>query len=1211
MFKKERYIGTGIDQDTSPDKRGKDTFYDSENIRILYNGRNLSIKPIKESGEYTDDFENGGVGIYNIGSIEIKNKLYIFATTNTSTPGTGDHFLIRVNEDGSTDTMYSGSATADWDFSTQYPLELVANYENEDIIKLYWTDGYNLFRFINVALTPSGTPKINIVEEITLSQLEPTLVAGGSLKAGNIQYAYTLYNLNGSESVLSPFSRMMSVSLNMKGYNSNQSTGLSMHLSATIDTDFEYIRVYSIHFLELNQTPVITLVLDEQITSSTFVFIDDGNSVVAELSEAELFSLGGRPFIVGTLAAKRNRLFIANYSINNFDPDIDMRAFGFPISSDIYYVKNSGGSPTAYDTSTVFNMPPETDDCINPDPDTYIYARGTSPGVAGPNISIFIAGIDLSTSTDGFNTPSLKRGEIYRFGIVFFNKYGQKSPVKWISDIKIYHHPFGRHRMMIPYVVLTTAGSAAAIAAGCTNYQLVMVERKVWDRTIIAQGFLVPATQYKVISSGTPLSPYYHPHHAVKDICTESGFSMLNHFQSDVDWDSTSLNAPEITTATLFFYSSDTIFESQLDSATSVVCIGTNYPAASTDNSTEFLYLQDGVKSATYSATYNTLQLTGYPPPASFGATFLFDKDTATHTAITNFFTTFIRNYNTASDGVTPGSTPLVLYEVDLEEPSMFLAKGETKFFTSTLTVSNVVQINNLVGPDEGSFYSKYCGCAVLKFATTAPRWHSLTVLNSWEKFSPHGTDANRRIPIVDLKRTLTNQYGGNTYEVKRRNEYSISGAIRTIDTTPHFEVIGDIYLGPLSVNRADGENTTSIHKNWNIYEHIKVDYIENNHNVFCRRDNMYSWSSGISATTNYRYFRIDDNHALLGAYNQKANFIKNFGKPVNFNSTDIFRNVVQASKEKFPNEMIDSWTKFPVNENRYLEGIYGSITKLYNFKGEIYAFQEKGVCVLSINPRIQTQATDGVNIELGIGAVLYDHRYLNTNNGATNKFAIIDDNKNLFFYDPVFKCITALEDTNLTNSLGVRNIVANLDHGVLKTLFDKFKNEVYFVFNTYSLIYNTDLQKFTSRFIHDTGFDGMYMTFGNKVLYKKLGDEIQQREIAATYKASLITYLFNPEPGFDKIFHNLEFRHYGKDFDQIRVYGQITANVAEVLLSGKIYNKFNIKRIHIPRILEGHTTLATRERYREMYLMVQLSTFAGSTDYNLDDMVIMYNIKG
>ena len=83
MFKKERYIITGIDQDTAPDKRKTDVAYDAENIRIINNGRNLSIKPIKDSKELST-IDDIAVSEAVIGSIEVDGNLYLFIENGAS-----------------------------------------------------------------------------------------------------------------------------------------------------------------------------------------------------------------------------------------------------------------------------------------------------------------------------------------------------------------------------------------------------------------------------------------------------------------------------------------------------------------------------------------------------------------------------------------------------------------------------------------------------------------------------------------------------------------------------------------------------------------------------------------------------------------------------------------------------------------------------------------------------------------------------------------------------------------------------------------------------------------------------------------------------------------------------------------------------------------------------------------------------------------------
>ena len=1185
MIKKDLYVPTGMDQDTTPSQRKNDTLWEAENIKIMNNGRNLSIKPLKASTSFNTYLSATEV---LLGSIEARGNLYIFTRdTNLNTNN-----IAKINE-----AYRLNLLTQDLNITT--PVEIVANYENDDIIKLYWTDGVNQLRFINVA-DPSS--KVNLVEPVDLVTPTTSIVTGGNLINGNIQYVYSLYDLNGSESVLSPASNIQSICNFMDGGPSGESSGLSVQVDiSSVDTTFEYIRLYSIHWQEKDQSPKITLIVDELIDSGgTFSFVDDGNTPIAELSSADLFSIGGRPLVVGTLAAKRNRLFIANYSAANFDFYIDTRAFAHNSAGTSYAVKNADG--TGSTTYTLPTVPIITHDCVNSDYDTYKYT--TTAGVYGAE------GVNIKVEFDNSEAPSyssvphksMKQNEIYRIGIKFFNQYGQATPVKWVVDIKVpAYYLTGQLRYIIGLKVnLTAAGASAATTAGAVGYQIVTVERKPWDRSIVSQGFIVPGVQYDD-GAGNLLSPYTHPYYLVKEIKAFASTEQLNiHkiYQDTIDFSPGSGTHTLIKdNTTMFFYSSDTMFESEIQSVDAIRIIGTfNYDLFGdhtkvvkyTDGVPEFVYTEQGAVTSGYDTKIGD-------PSGNFPRCTLDRSAYAIDPTIDTFAAHLYHSYVTFN----PSDAN---YEVDLLSPSVRVAKGETKSIDGTITASNIVDIKELSEDNVGAtnYFSKFDASVVLRFDTTSPEWHSTGVL-FWDKFASTQGTSDKKIPIVELIRSVPNQYGGSSYEAKQRNSYLDNGNFVAISTSQVTHYVGDIFIAPLVVNRCDSEDEKRDHY-WSLYEYVYIKDMENNHNLCARYDEMYNWwSAGLNSAFNYQLFRIVDNHKLASGFNQQPNFFMSASKPVNFNAVDYYPNTVQASQQKFPNELIDSWTKFPVNENKYLEGIYGTINKLYNFNGEIYAFQDSGIALLSINPRIQTQATDGVNIELGIGAVLYDHKYISTNYGSDRKFSIVDNGKQLFYYDSINNNIHMLVDDKISTLLGIRNIMEANPTGVRYSIYHRKNDDVIFKFDAYSLVFNSLLQKFVCILTHETSVENNHMTLGDKLLYKRVGSGIYEKYDATTYLSSSVTYLFCPMPTMEKVFDNLEYRLYGSDFTYIQVTGNLNSSSLEV---PDIKNKFDNHRIHLPRIS------ATRERFREHSILVKLINDSG-LDYSLDNMVIMYNVKG
>lgn len=1233
MIKKDRYIVTGLDQDTSPDKRKLDTAYDAENIQIINNGRNLSVKPLLEAIEFVttsnppdpNGFPSGGIGLYLIGSVEINDKLYMFVTDNTGIPGPGNtDFILEIEDDGTVNEILASTSAADLHFSTQYRIEAIANYENENIVKIYWTDGYHQVRFINVQ---DPSTKYNLVEEIDLDQPEISVQTGGNLIAGNIQYAYSLYNLNGSESVLAPLSEMLSITNYMEGFESGQDTGLSITVDITLDSDFDYIRLYSIHYQELNQTPQISLIVDEEIAGSTFSFVDDGNSFISELSDSEFTTIGGRPIVAQTLAPKRNRLFLGNITTNDFDPDIDVRAFAHASSSTNYAVENADGSGT-----TVYqlpNMPPETHDCVNADYTTYRFIQSSSSiwGVEGLNIRLSVV---FETNNIGtIPKKSLKRGEIYRIGIVFYNNLGQRSPAKWITDIKMPHiedegvipsvSSGGMRNILALEAVLLNQSSYTA--EGVVNYQIVTVERTINDRTIVSQGVIQPTVQYhRGTSGGGGLnSPYYHPYYITKDLKVSSsltGAKLGESYEAGVDWVDPTWFTNDISYPTdhsefCVFYSADTILNEQLPSVSDIKIIG-SYTRNAYNGTTKLERYENNVAQGPLvinsNPQYYNLDSSPYPgtnfPYILLGAAEFSSADPIdTHEAV------YLHRYTGTFKSPNTGSP-----DISLNAPSQNIKEGETKAFDPSYPFSNSVNISDLYtfmntggAPvtklEQIKYNHRFPASVVLKFVDTF--WH--VNLIPWGKFL---ADVDRdgtlgAIPIIELIRNLPNQYNGASYEAKQRNSYLIEGTLGTVATTT-INYVGDVYIGALAFQRANAEHSL-VHQAFNVYDYVYVSWIENNQNVFGRNDDTYEVCQGLNAAVSYQNYRLVDNHQLLTAYNQKPNLILAPSKPANFTTVNNFTTIVQASEEKFSNELIDSWTKFPVNDTKELESIYGSITKLYNFKGEIYAFQKSGICQLSINPRIQTQATDGINIELGIGAVFYDHKYLSTKSGTEDKFTVADDTKMLYYYDRIFNTINVVADDKLSTLKGVKQILDdNALNGIISTTYDRKRDDIIFVFDvevagTYSLIYNSLLQKFICKLSNEGAFDGYYHMFKDKLLYKDVN--IMKKYGNTSYLASSVTYLFGSAPIFEKVFHNLEYRLYGDNFDQIQITGnRNTSNLENIDLK----TKFDNHRVHLPRIS------GTRERFREHYILVKLLNNSGTlADYSLDDMVIMYNIKG
>lgn len=120
-------------------------------------------------------------------------------------------------------------------------------------------------------------------------------------------------------------------------------------------------------------------------------------------------------------------------------------------------------------------------------------------------------GVQLASSGDKFdegiksNTyllQSLRRNELYRYGIVLYDKYGQASPAKWIADIRTPNMTDPQFNIFTSNTLVNGTRYELVVRnlgiqfkvnnlpAGCVGYQIVRCARHEEDMATISQGVL-------------------------------------------------------------------------------------------------------------------------------------------------------------------------------------------------------------------------------------------------------------------------------------------------------------------------------------------------------------------------------------------------------------------------------------------------------------------------------------------------------------------------------------------------------------------------------------------------------------------------------------------------------------------------------------------------------------------------------------------------
>lgn len=226
-------------------------------------------------------------------------------------------------------------------FKLDKPIETLFYLENQSIQKVYFIDGVNLPRVINI-ITPKerqGTlykdfspyladtfsfyPTTKVLPKFSISK---NYNSQGKLPSGVIQYFVSYYYLNGGETNIVASSSVYDIDFETRGAKADEIGGCTFDITiSNLDTSFDYVRVYStIRTSDLGPLQ-LHIVGDYEITKDTknskISFTDYG--INQETLEAQqLFFIGGTPLIASTLTEKDNTLFLGNLqSVSNIIPE--------------------------------------------------------------------------------------------------------------------------------------------------------------------------------------------------------------------------------------------------------------------------------------------------------------------------------------------------------------------------------------------------------------------------------------------------------------------------------------------------------------------------------------------------------------------------------------------------------------------------------------------------------------------------------------------------------------------------------------------------------------------------------------------------------------------------------------------------------------------------------------------------------------------------
>ena len=430
---------------------------------------------------YASLYPNGStepVGMFNpIGQAVINDQWIVFCV-HTNNNEHIDDAIFKIYYKNGTDDLYGQLLyIGNLNFDEEHPIETLISYENENLQKVYWVDGKNQPRMINVA--PNGIrfyrehdTQFDFVKELDFNeQVTVTKHSGaGVFPPGTVKYALTYYSKYAQESNVFWTSGLYYPTLGERACSPDEISGDEFHIDITnisndMNESWDGVRLYSIIRTSDNATPIVRLVDEKPISrvlingieTGTVSFVD--TNTTGEIIESErLHYAGGKNIVASTIQNKENTLFLGDITLKQ---------------------------------KSLKNII-EDDELGNPD---FVLDINNDKLCKSLTISDALTVYPWISQLNGADPKIFKFGETYRVGIQCQDKYGVWSDVKWLNDIDDTTIPIsetinGVTTVKYPVISYTLPSTIVNKLhdEGFKQARLVCCYPSLIDRTVLAQG---------------------------------------------------------------------------------------------------------------------------------------------------------------------------------------------------------------------------------------------------------------------------------------------------------------------------------------------------------------------------------------------------------------------------------------------------------------------------------------------------------------------------------------------------------------------------------------------------------------------------------------------------------------------------------------------------------------------------------------------------
>ena len=380
-------------------------------------------------------------------------------------------YIYRFDLDETTNQVTSGIREIwngkVWDSGEEVPQQVstVLYKELQNVIKLYIATGKHPIMCIRVddsIFNAEGESKIvnRDIDDFMSNRIVPTKrimiegITSGRLLTSQVQYTYRYYNKYGNSTQLAPLTNKIQVidPSRSKEIGNAENTETSLGFILSIDTaeynnKFDRIQVYRLQYIKAGEDAEVSMIYDGELkqTANKFVFNDVGVDPIQSLTIKEFSAMTGIITIPQVIEQNQEYMFCGNIKddtiiTDTYVPDAyknDKNRITHTVAKVCLSQKVKGDipdpgnikystSPSDYDILT--NNTGDSSDVVTTKVTDYFKQRGINPEEIKASYK------DIMTSS---LLRSLRRGETYKYAIVFYDKYGRRTDVLPIGEHQV------------------------------------------------------------------------------------------------------------------------------------------------------------------------------------------------------------------------------------------------------------------------------------------------------------------------------------------------------------------------------------------------------------------------------------------------------------------------------------------------------------------------------------------------------------------------------------------------------------------------------------------------------------------------------------------------------------------------------------------------------------------------------------------------------